>query len=70
MNYVYIATSLDGYIAKKDGDIEWLNEQPNPDNDDYGYSTFMAGLESPSGKQIQETSMKMAKTPTTAWVLR
>jgi dihydrofolate reductase len=23
---VFIATSLDGHIARKDGDIEWLNE--------------------------------------------
>jgi hypothetical protein len=35
MNYVYIATSIDGYIATKSGDIEWLHELPNPDNSDY-----------------------------------
>ena len=27
-NIVYIATSLDGYIAKKDGDTNWLHEIP------------------------------------------
>ena len=41
MNKVFIATSLDGFIAKKDGDIEWLHSIPNPDNSDYGYSEFM-----------------------------
>ncbi|HEX2867713.1 MAG TPA: dihydrofolate reductase family protein [Ignavibacteriales bacterium] len=39
--YVYIAQSLDGFIAKKDGDIEWLTDIPNPDASDWGFSEFM-----------------------------
>jgi dihydrofolate reductase len=31
---VYIATSADGYIARPDGDIEWLNRRPR--TTDYG----------------------------------
>ena len=31
---VYIATSVDGYIARPDGDVEWLNRRPR--NFDYG----------------------------------
>lgn len=45
MNYVYIATSLDGYIAKPDGDINWLHEHPNPNNDDYGYADFINNID-------------------------
>ena len=44
-NIVYIATSLDGYIARKDGNIDWLMEIPNPDNSDYGFSTFMKRID-------------------------
>jgi dihydrofolate reductase len=35
---VYIATSADGYIARPDGDVEWLNRRP--DTVDYGMSAF------------------------------
>jgi dihydrofolate reductase len=45
MNFVYIATSIDGYIATSDGGIEWLHEQPNPDNCDYGYSEFISNID-------------------------
>lgn len=40
-NIVYIATSIDGYIAREDGNIDWLNEIPNPDQSDYGFFDFM-----------------------------
>ena len=35
---VYIATSADGYIARPDGDVEWLNRRP--DTVDYGMKAF------------------------------
>ena len=35
---VYIATSADGYIARPDGDVEWLNRLPQ--TDDYGMGEF------------------------------
>jgi len=37
---LYIAISLDGYIAKPDGSVEWLESLPNPEHTDYGYTAF------------------------------
>jgi dihydrofolate reductase len=44
-NIVYTATSLDGFIATSDGGIEWLNEIPNPEQSDYGWSDFISGID-------------------------
>ena len=39
--HVYIAQSLDGFIADKHGNLDWLSEIPNPDNDDFGFADFL-----------------------------
>ena len=44
-NYVFIACSLDGFIAKPDGDIDWLINIPNPKNDDYGFSKYIENID-------------------------
>lgn len=44
-NIIYIATSLDGYIARKDGNIDWLLNISNPDNSDFGFSEFIKGID-------------------------
>jgi dihydrofolate reductase len=40
---VYVATSLDGFIARKDGTIDWLVEANStvPEGEDCGYAAFM-----------------------------
>jgi dihydrofolate reductase len=39
---VFIAASLDGFIARPNGDIDWLMAANDPgDSEDYGYGEFM-----------------------------
>lgn len=42
---LYIAASLDGYIARPNGNIEWLVNFPNPDKNDFGYTAFIKEVE-------------------------
>lgn len=41
---VFIATSLDGFIARPDGDIGWLTSRPVPEGEDFGYAAFQDGI--------------------------
>ena len=44
-NIVFIGTSLDGYIADKDGGLEFLQSVPNPENDQLGFPEFMDSID-------------------------
>ena len=41
---VHIATSADGYIARPDGDLEWLTSRPAPEGF-YGLTAFMRSID-------------------------
>lgn len=44
---VFIATSMDGFIARPDGNIDWLLEHDNREssNEDYGYREFINSVD-------------------------
>ncbi len=61
--YVFIATSLDGFIATSDGGVRWLDAYTDPDND-YGYEAFIAGIDAVvMGRKTFETALSFDAWP-------
>src|SRR6266852_5364260 len=56
---VHIATSADGYIARSDGDLEWLTSRPAPKGF-YGMNAFMRSVDTMVlGRKTYEVSQRM-----------
>jgi dihydrofolate reductase len=56
---VNIATSADGYIARPDGDIEWLNRRPPP-NGFNGMGKFVQSIDTKLfGRKTYDVSLQM-----------
>ena len=56
---VHIATSADGYIARSDGDLEWLTSRPAPKGF-YGMNAFMKSIDTQVlGRKTYEVSLRM-----------
>jgi dihydrofolate reductase len=56
---VHIATSADGYIARPDGDLEWLTSRPAPKGF-YGMDAFMKSIDTMLvGRKTYEVSLRL-----------
>ena len=56
---VHIGTSADGYIARTDGDLEWLTARPAPAGF-YGIAAFMKSIDTKVlGRKTYEASLRL-----------
>jgi len=56
---VHIGTSADGYIARPDGDLEWLTSRPAPPGF-YGMNAFMKSIDTMLlGRKTFEASLRL-----------
>ena len=59
-NIVYIATSIDGYIADRNNKLDWLQMVPNPDNIDTGFDDFLNSIDAiVMGRNTYESVLSM-----------
>lgn len=60
---VYIATSIDGYIARKDGGLDWLSIVEKQ-GEDYGYAAFAKSIDVlVMGRGTYETALGFGAWP-------
>lgn len=59
---VHIGTSADGYIARPDGDLDWLTARPKPAGF-YGMAAFMKTVDTKLlGRKTYEQSLRLGAT--------
>jgi dihydrofolate reductase len=60
---VFIAASLDGYIARRDGTIDWLDAVQRP-GEDYGFQAFFGSVDTlVIGRRTYETALGFPTWP-------
>jgi len=63
---VFVGVSLDGFIARADGTLDFLEGDGTAPLGDNGYDTFMAGIDAiVMGRKTFETVMSFATCPYT-----
>jgi len=61
---VFIACSIDGFIATADGGLEWLEAYENTNGSDYGYSEFIERVDAiVMGRHTYETVLGFGSWP-------
>lgn len=62
---VYIATSVDGFIARNDGSIDWLPGEEDAESDeDYGYQEFIDSVDAlVMGRNTYESVLSFGTWP-------
>lgn len=59
---VHIATSADGYIARPDGNLDWLTSRPAPEGF-YGMNAFMRTIDTKVlGRKTYDASLRLGAT--------
>lgn len=62
---VFIATSLDGFVARQDGDISWLTDTEYIiETEDFGFAEFYASVDAiVMGRKTYETALGFTEWP-------
>jgi len=59
---VFVGVSLDGFIARANGDLDWLMGDAESDGGDHGYNEFIAGIDAiVMGRKTFEKVLTFAK---------
>jgi dihydrofolate reductase len=61
VNRVFVAVSLDGYIARMDGAVDWLDRYGGSPEIDYGYEAFIAAIDAiVMGRRTYESVLRLS----------